>query len=171
VSDKRVLVAYFSSSGNTKKVAEAIAAALSADLEAIIESNPRPVSIRGKGLGNFLGIARSGFHAMSSRAVPIKDAQLQPSDYGLVVLGSPVHAGSLSGQVRSYIDRYAAQFKAVAFFVTGEAPSQSKILVQMEKSTDKVPVAVAIFKADDIRAGRIEVLQFVAELRGHARSD
>jgi menaquinone-dependent protoporphyrinogen IX oxidase len=166
MTHSKVLVTYFSSSGNTKKVAEAIARALSADMEEIQEAHPRPVSIRGRGFGNFLSIARSGFHGMSSRSVPIREVQLRPSDYPLVVLGSPVYAGSLSGPMRAYIDKYASQFRSVAFFVTGEDPARSKILAQMEKAAGIKPVASATFKADEIRAERVNVTEFVEKLHG-----
>ena len=160
------LVVFHSASGNTEKVAQAVAEALSADVEQIQEVKPRPIDIRGKGLGNFLNMGRVAFGALVGRATPIKEAQRDPAGYDLVVIGTPVYAGSLAGPVRAYLDRYRSGFKAVAFFCTGEGPHNEKVFQQMEAVCGKSPKAVRAFHAPEIRAGefRPQVEEFIAGL-------
>nr|MBC7245894.1 NAD(P)H-dependent oxidoreductase [Chloroflexota bacterium] len=153
MSGKKVLVVFHSSSGNTKKVGQAIAERLSAAVEEIQEVNPRPVDIRGKGLRNFLNMGFVVFHALTNRTVPIKAAQHDPADYDLVVIGTPVYASSLSAPVRAYLRQYSSRCKEVAFFSTGLDPNPApRVFQQMEQVCDKTPKAVYAFQAQRILA-------------------
>ena len=127
---KQVLVVFHSSSGNTRKVAEAIAEALPADIEQIREVHPRPVDIKGSGLGNLLNMGRVVFAVRGGRATPIEEAQHDPADYGLIVVGTPVYAGSVPGPVRAYLETYRPNFREVAFFCTGEDPNNVGVVIE-----------------------------------------
>lgn len=165
MSGKKVLVVFHSSSGNTKKVAEAIAEALSADVEQIREVNPRPVDIKGKGLGNFFNVGRVVFGAITGRTTPIEESEHDLADYDLVLIGTPVYANSLPMPVRAYIVRHRPKFKDVAFFCTGEAPNK-RIFQLMEKACGKSPRAVRDFRAPEIKADEFhpQVGEFVSGL-------
>jgi flavodoxin len=163
---EQVLVVFHSASGNTGKVAEAIAEALSADIEQIREVNPRPVNIQGKELGDFMNMGRVVLAAIAGRATPIEEAQHDPAGYGLVVVGTPVYAGSVPGPVRAYIKRYRADFKEVAFFCTGEDPNNAGVFERLERICGKAPRAVSAFHAPQVRSGEFlpQVEEFVAGL-------
>jgi len=163
---KKTLVVFHSASGNTKAVAAAIAEALSADLEEIREVHPRPAKIGGQGLGNLINFLYSGFSASLGLPTQIHEAQHKAADYDLVVVGSPVYAGSLPAPARTYLKQYQSQFKEAAFFVTGEDPEKARALKQMGQVCGKVAKAAAAFKADKIRAGDFQarVQDFVARL-------
>lgn len=164
---RQVLVVYFSSSGTTKKAAQAIAEQLSATLEEIREVNPHPADIRGKGMHNFLNMGYVVFHALTGRIVPIQTVQHDPAAYDLVVVGTPVYAGSLPAPVRAYLRQYGAKCKGVAFFCTGLDPRPPRRLFQhMEKACGKVPKAVCAFQAERVQAGDFlpQVEEFVSWL-------
>jgi flavodoxin len=163
---KQVLVVFHSSSGNTRKIAEAIAEALPADIEQIREVNPRPVDIQGKEFGDFLNMGRVVLAAIAGRATPIEEAQHDPADYGLIVVGTPVYAGSVPGPVRAYIKRYRADFKEVAFFCTGEDPNNVGVFERLERICGKTSRAVCAFHAPRVKAGEFlpQVEGFVAGL-------
>jgi flavodoxin len=163
---ERVLVVFHSSSGNTQKVAQAIAEPLSADIEQIREVNPRRVDIKGKGLGNFLNMGRVVFAAITGRATPIKEAQHDPAGYGVIVIGTPVYAGSIPGPVRAYLERYQTGFNEVAFFCTGEDPNNVRVFEQMEEACGRAPKALFAFHAPKIRANEFlpQVEEFIARL-------
>ena len=59
---KRILIAYYSRSGNTRRVATRLAVDLGADLEEIVDPTCR---------SGVFGYQRSGFQALFRRLVPI----------------------------------------------------------------------------------------------------
>jgi NAD(P)H-dependent FMN reductase len=166
MDDKRVLVVYYSSSGNTRQVAQRIAQALSADVEQIREVNPRHVDIKGRGLANFLNMGRAVLGGMAKRPASIREVRHDPDDYDLTVIGTPVYANSLPAPVRAYLDRTRKRLGEVAFFCTGEDPSNAHIFDLMEAACGRAPKAVCAFHAPVIRAGEFlpQVQAFVSRL-------
>lgn len=77
----RSLVVYYSRTGNTRFVAENIADFLDADVEEVIDKSDRSGPI---------GWIKSGFHATLEVDTEIEKLEYSPSNYDLVVLGSPV---------------------------------------------------------------------------------
>jgi len=104
----RPLVAYYSKSGNTKKVAKAIAKELSADLDEIFDQKSR------KGIINFIKSGRDALKKIPTEIVFSKN----PADYGLVLVGTPVWAGSLPPAVRTYLSQNKEKIKKFALFAT-----------------------------------------------------
>ena len=103
------LVVYYSLTGNTRPIAEAIAAALDADLEVIEDTFNRDA-----GLGRPRS-AIEGLLGLRSRITPPKH---DLSEYDLVVVGTPVWAARLSSPVRAYLSQQRASLERVAFFCT-----------------------------------------------------
>jgi flavodoxin len=163
---KRVLVVFHSSSGNTEKVSQAIGEALSADVEQIRPVKPFRVDIKGKGLGNFVNISRAALGGMMARAASIEEAQRDPANYDLVLIGTPVYAGSLPAPVRAYIERYRSEFKEVAFFCTGEDPNNEHIFELLEEACGQAPRTSFPFHAPKIRTDEFhpQVEAFIASL-------
>jgi flavodoxin len=161
------LVVYHSSSGNTRKVAEAIAAALGADLEPIRTQKPVDVDIKGKGLDNFLNMGRVVMGGRLGRDVAIKDPLYDPSGYALVVVGTPVYANSLPAPVRAYLSSHRGGFKSLAFFCTGEDPANAHIFELMEKAAGQAPEVRQPFHAPAVREDRFlaHVTTFVSDIQ------
>jgi len=120
----KTLTAYYSRSGNTKKVAEAISKAIGSDLEEITE--PR-------GRGGLLGFLRSGSEARGEKTSNINPPKNDPANYDLLIVGTPIWAGNLSSPVRAYLARVAGKTKRVAYFVTLAGDDYTKTIVDMEK--------------------------------------
>lgn len=164
----KVLVAFYSSAGTTRKVGQAIAAALGADIEDIQEVEPRHLDARGPGGLRKLGrIILAGGEAQMGRPRPILPSKYNPADYDLVVIGTPIWNARLTGPVRTYMERHKRQFNSVAFFRTGLNPRPSlRCFQQMEEACDKVPKATADFAADKVHAGDFaaQVQEFVSKL-------
>lgn len=165
--ETKVLVVYYTSSGNTRKVAEALAHALDADLEEIQPAKRVDVNIRGKGLRNFRNMGRVVFGGKLKRTVPLKADAHTPSDYDLVVVGTPVYANTLPPEPRSYLEDNSGRFGAVAFFCTGEDPNNAHIFDLMAAASGTTPVLVQPFHAPKIIADDFseEVAAFAARLR------
>ena len=90
----KTLVVFYSRSGTTRRVAQALSEALQCDLEEITEPKPRT---------GFLGYIRSLLEATRKRPSTITPKKHDVSSYALVVVGTPVWAWSLSSPVRAYL--------------------------------------------------------------------
>ena len=144
---------YFSNSGRTRCLAEAIAHEQSADIEGILERKPRPplLNEEGKSVGGF-AVPRAAFAGFLGAGSAIKQSSANPSDYDMVLIGTPVWVGSVVPAVRSYIKRHRKHLKAVAFFCTAGEPEKQRALSQMGKLAKCEPVATLAVRADDVKA-------------------
>jgi len=106
----KVLVVYTSQGGNTRRVAEDVAALLGADVERVVDKKKR---------SGFFGFIVSGRDALSKKLTEIEPVQKDPAQYDLVVLGTPVWAGNITPAMRTYLQQYAGRLpKRVALFAT-----------------------------------------------------
>ena len=155
----RVLVVYYSRTGNTAAVAEGMARASEGDLEAIQVLTPR------RGLFGYLF---SGFEATMRRAGAILPPKLKPQDYDLVLIGSPIWSSAVSSPVRAYLIRFANSLPAVGFFVTSGGGDDDAALAQMAELAGKRPLAVLGLREQDLR-GRFAVYlgEFWEDLISH----
>ena len=151
------LVVYFSRTGTTQRVAETIAKALGADIEAIHE----PADRRG-----IRGYARSALDASMSRWVPIAPLGHDPTSYDLIVVGSPVWVASLSAPVRAFLARYAQRLSKLAFFLTRGGSGDRRVLRQMSQVAGAEPAAALTLTQRDVEQGKAAVAidAFVASL-------
>jgi hypothetical protein len=143
----RVLVVYYSRTGNTASVAEGLARASEADTEAIAASVPR----RG-----VVGYLFSGFEALFERESLILPPQRDPRDYDIVLVGGPIWNSTISSPVRSYLKRFASSLPDVAFFVTSGGGEDARALQQMAELSGKKPLAVLGLRERDLK-GRFAV--------------
>lgn len=128
----KALVVYYSLSGNTQKVAEAIAKACNADIEKIRDRKTR--------IGMF-GMLRTVFQTLFSKSSQIRTVYADPGRYDLLILGSPVWIGRLAAPMRSYIQREKDRFNQVAFFCTQYSSGAANVFNSMATLSAKQPVA------------------------------
>ena len=121
-----ILVAYYSRTEVTKKLAEAIAAETGADIEEIVSK----VKYEGK-----IGFARG-----SEKIIDLGPFEHDVSDYDLVYLGVPVWAGKAANPMISYIKQNEGKFNDVKFFVTAGGSGFEGAIEQMEKYVGKAPL-------------------------------
>jgi flavodoxin len=140
----KTLVAYYSRTGNTKKVAEALAESLNADIEAIVSDT------KAKGMGRLAMQAFLRVHAK------IAQTTNNAASYDVVVIGSPVWAGKMSSPIRTYLAQNKDKFTSVAFFCTHGNPrseGSAKVLESMEILSGKKAAAVLDVAANDVESG------------------
>ncbi|MEX3007250.1 flavodoxin family protein [Hoeflea sp. TYP-13] len=140
----KILVSHFSLSGNTQKVAEAVAAKCDADIEAIHDQKRR---------AGIWGYCRSAIEAIRERTVAIAPTKYDPQAYDLVILGTPVWAGKISSPMRSYIDEHRGRFNQVAFFCCQGGNGADKVLLQMADLCGLNPVKTMIVSDSEIKSG------------------
>ena len=120
----KILVIYYTRTGNTKFAAETIAAEIGADIEEVIDLKNR------QGRLNYLPAGRD---AMQGKETEIAPAKRTPTDYYLIVIGQPVWAGSPTPAIRTYLNKNDLSGKKVALFFLdvglGKAIEKTKALM------------------------------------------
>jgi len=116
----KVLVAFYSRDGHTKKAAEIIAGALNADIDEIEDKKSR------KGI---IGFLIAGYDATRGKTTDMNFSK-DPADYDVVIVGGPVWNGRVTPAVRTYLLKNRNNIKKAAFFVTC-AGREGKCLAQM----------------------------------------
>jgi hypothetical protein len=123
----RVLVTYYSKGGNTRLVAERVAKSLNADVDEIRKADEKDKAI----------------------------FSVDPSEYDLVVVGTPVNGFSPSRPVADYLRRNSGKFRKLSTYLTYSLwPAGT--LKRMSELASTNPVAIAVFKSRDIKLGHVD---------------
>lgn len=122
------LVAYYSRTNITKKLAEKIAEKTDADIEEIIPK----VNYQGK-----IGYARGGKHAIQEKNIELETLKHDVEDYDVVYLGCPVWAGKAATPLYSYVKQNEGKFRDVKFFITAGGSGFDSTIKQLEDNTKK----------------------------------
>ena len=128
----KILVVYYSRSGITHKIAEALCEALTCEREEIVEDGSR---------AGLFGYMRSLVEARQKRPSVIAAAKRDPSSYDLVVVGTPVWGWPVSSPVRAYLIGNRDRVHDVAFFCTLGGAGSANAFTQMRGITGKTPRA------------------------------
>ena len=142
-TNKCVLVAYYSLSGNTARVARDLAARLNADIESIQDLE------HGTGL---LGRLAAVFDALRKAPASIGTIQHDPTAYELIVVGTPVWVGQMTPAVRAYLQAIRGRTRNVALFVTSGNTGIEKIAPSMETLAERQAAASIGFNAKELAA-------------------
>lgn len=145
-STGRVLVVYYSVSGNTARVARDIGKALGADVESLRD--------RGHGTG-CLGYLKAGLDAARGRSAALGELMFDPKNYALTIVGTPVWAWHMTPAVRAYLQRHKMDFGNVAFFVTSGDTDADKIVPSMERIVRRRAVAFTGFNSRQLADPRV----------------
>jgi len=108
----RFLTVYVTRTGNTERVARKIYETLGGSIELITEKVNR------KGI---IGWIRTGRQNTQKEAAEIDPTEYDPSEYDLVILASPVWAGSVSAPMRGYMTLNAEKLTRAAVFLTNDS--------------------------------------------------
>ncbi len=141
-SRPKILVAYYSRTGNTERVARDIARLLGADIEKIIDKKKRT---------GILGYLFGGRDAMKKLPTEIGEIQKDPSEYDIVVLGTPVWSWNATPAITTYIARTMGHLKNAAFFITSGNTAPEKIVPYLEEISGKKALAYTGFTKNELK--------------------
>jgi len=130
-----ILVLSYSATGNTRKVAKALAKALGAQLSEVTCNAYTQA---------FWGPLRQARDVLLQRSPPIEVPELNAQKWDLVVVGGPVWGARPAPPIRSYLQRYAAGHPKLALFVSCSGTSP------------KYPPERAIEEMAALTGGRLE---------------
>ncbi len=154
----KVLVVFYSRSGNTRAVGRQVAAMLDAAVEEIQDPANR------KGLVGFL---RSGFEGVREKPAKIRPPVEAVSKYDLVVIGTPIWAGKLASPMRAYLNQVRGRLPKVAFFCTSGGGGYQAVLDAMAQLAAAPSVASVELKQVEVKSGDLDELlnDFCSRLR------
>lgn len=140
----KILVAYYSRTGTTKKVGDLIAEKLKADVEEIIDTVDR------SGAKGWLYAGRAG---MKKELTKIKRPKLDPADYDLVIVGTPIWSWNVSPPTRTYLTAFKGKFKKVAFYCTMSGSGSENAFKDMEEASNLEPTETLALTTKEVTGG------------------
>ncbi len=138
----KALVVYYSRTGTTKTVAEAISKELRCDLEEIIDEKNRT---------GVLGWLGGGKDASQKKLTQIKPIKHSPKNYDLVVVGSPIWAGLMAPALRTYLSQNKPS--NIAAFCTMGGNNPGAFFKDLDENFGKPKTCVAI-QTSEVKQGK-----------------
>jgi flavodoxin len=112
----KTLVVYYTRTGNARFVAQTIAARVGADIEEVIDLKKR---------SGIIGYFRGASDARSGRETEIAPTTKSPTDYDLIIIGTPIWNERPTPAITTYLKKNNLAGKKVAvFFVQGRKKPQ-----------------------------------------------
>lgn len=106
---ERILVIYYSRTGNTKLVAEELAKEFGADIERLIDKRKRTGPI---------GFPSASKDAVAKNLTELEPLKVNPDQYDIIIIGTPSWYGNMTPAVRTFITENDLSKKFVAVFGT-----------------------------------------------------
>lgn len=140
----RSLVVFYSRTGTTKKIAEAISGALKCDMEEIFDTKNR---------AGLLGFLRSGMEATFNMTTTLKGIKNDPAPYDIVVVGTPIWSHKISSPIRTYLYQNKGNLKNVALFCTYGSAVADTLADIVEAACGKRPLDCLKVTMDEVMEG------------------
>ncbi len=158
MDDLKCLVVYYSRTGYTRKVAEAVAGELRCEAEALAEEKNR------RGPIGFLGGVKD---AVLKNTSTIEEPARKLSNYDLVVIGTPVWANSVSPAGRALLMQAGKTMPEAAFFLTTRKSGIENTFKQMSELCGREPAARLALTDGQIKKGdwKTRVAEFAENIR------
>jgi flavodoxin len=153
---KNALIVYHSRSGHTRRVARALGERLDADLDEIRIVQP---------LAGWPGYLMCAIESMAALTPALQPGHRKPSNYELVLVGTPVWFWNVSSPVRSWLEAHALK-QRVAFFCTMGGSGGARAFATMAGIAGRQPVATLALTEREVEGGGFErrLDAFVREL-------
>ena len=129
----KILIVYYSLTGNTHLIAEAIKEQTGADIERL-----KPIKDLNSESGTrfFWG----GMHAKMKQKPKLEPLKYDPNEYDLIFLGTPVWAWTLTPPIRSYLESNDLSSKALAIWNCAGG-NGIKAMERLKKKLQNVKIA------------------------------
>ena len=152
----KTLIVYYSRTNVTKDIANRIQKELDCDIEEITDG--------GKYDGR-LGYMKGGMNASMGRTSDIDPISKNPSDYDLVIIGTPVWASNMATPVYTYLIKYNDQIKEMASFCTCISGGYEKALEKMAEVSGKTQVSTMFLNAKDVENPTEKINTFIKNIK------
>lgn len=139
-NDEKAVV-FYSLSGNTQAAAKEIAEGIGADLIELKLVKPFPTE-KSKQL------ALGGMQAMFGMKPAIQELSKNIKEYDVLILGTPIWAGTIAAPVHSFLNKYQVLDKIVAVFTFSGGGDNKRCIAKLSKRLPRLKVEVALANRD-----------------------
>lgn len=141
------LVAYFSASGVTKRLAEKLARTIGADLFEICPQTPySEADLNWKN-----PLARCNREWIGKKAVPISGQVQNMQDYQSLYIGFPIWYGCAPNIIDTFVEQYDLSGKQIALFATSGGSGIGKTAEKLEAHLGGAKVLSADISAAELK--------------------
>lgn len=140
----KTLVVYYSRTGNTRRVARRIAEDLDADREQIEDTKNRD---------GIMGFLKGGKDSLFRNQTELGELTKDPGDYDLVLVGTPVWAGTVCPAIRTWLGRFCDRLNNMAFFLTTRTSGKEKTFIEMTEVSGAPPHATLALTVSELKSG------------------
>ena len=151
----KTLLVYYSRTNVTEKIAKLIQKELNCDIEEITDG--------GKYNGK-LGYMKGGMNASMGRTSEIDPVSKDPSEYDLVIIGTPVWASNMATPVYSYLLKYNQNIKTLASFCTCISGGFEKTLKNIDETCGITSIAKMHLNAKDVKNPSEKINNFINQI-------
>jgi hypothetical protein len=153
----RALIVYYSRTGNTRKVAQELAAMLGANLAEVRCDRYLP---------GFLRRLLATYHSIKGKLPDIECPSTVEEHYDLVLIGGPLWVGRPALPIRAFLAMRKWPFARTALFPTHIGSPPDRAFAEMEALLAAPATAKLALRASDIRGDRLAAAlrPFVAQL-------
>lgn len=152
----KTLIVYYSRTQTTKRIAEMIQKELDCDIEEITDGN----KYNGK-----LGFMKGGMNATMGRASDIDPITKNPSDYDLVIIGTPVWSSNVVPAIHTYLLKYNNQIKNMASFCTCMGGGYDKALGKIAEVSGKSQLSTMFLTSKEIENPPEKIKTFITKIK------
>lgn len=140
----RILIAYHSRTGNTRRLAEAVAAACGAETAEIREADgPR-------------GVPATLLDALTGRRPTLAAPEVDPAAFDVVAVGTPVWAAAPTPAARAFAARLEGRRAPWAAFCTLCGAGGERALGKLSDAVGRAPAATCRVTEGDLKSGAFE---------------
>lgn len=153
----KTIIYYFSRTNTTRQAVAQLAAAMGAESEEILDR---------KDWSGPWGWLSAGRSALQGTASDIKEHQKDPAGYDLVILATPVWAGTCSGAIRAFAAKHAQYFKKVAFMTTQGGAKRQRVFGDLAALCRQEAKAELMLTTKQVRSGNTQdqMAEFIKKL-------
>lgn len=154
----KMLVTYFSHSGNTREIAHQIKDAAAADIYEIVPDHPYPTNYN-----TVVTQARQELRADYRPA--LKSAPANIASYDVIFVGSPNWWSTIAPPVMTFLSSHDFSGKTIVPFITHEGSGLGKSVSDVKRLAPGATVLEGrAFRGRDVKDARSEVLEWVRGL-------
>eukprot|EP00771_Trimastix_marina_P004036 gnl/Trimastix_PCT/768.p2 GENE.gnl/Trimastix_PCT/768~~gnl/Trimastix_PCT/768.p2 ORF type:complete len:177 (-),score=36.40 gnl/Trimastix_PCT/768:139-669(-) len=145
----RVLIAFFTRTGNTRKIAQYIQSKLQ-EQHHHVEIEEIQAEAKYSGMTGYI---RAGSHAMRSKESPIAAPQHDPSGFNMIILGGPIWAWTACPPLQQYIRTMRERLGSMpaVFFACEGGSGHEKAFTAMTEALGRPPVHTMHFLDKQIK--------------------